>query len=162
MWSDTYFDSSLYVSDGTFMPGCREDYPGLVEVEFTVVVTGSGDGDFTFSVALNQAIYSKRTNVVRLPWATPCGAWGYPLDALLMLEYQHFTDIPAMCVVADDPDDAGPPTLYQPAGQIEPRLLSSNGRRGGLDRVRRWLAYYACYPIRPMVPRSPRVLSGDH
>lgn len=161
VWSDAYFDSSLYTAAGAYSRDCQEDYPGLVEVEFSVAVTGSGDGDFTFSVALNQAVYSKTDQ--RCPVAV-----GYalrdmgdtPLDALLMLEYQHYTDLPAMCVVADDPDDAGPPTLYQPRRPNRATVAVIQRQEGAAwAEVRRWLAYYACYPIETHATPEPRAFS---
>ncbi len=160
-WSDGYFTSSLYSSAGSYSRDAKEDYPGLVEVEFTINVTGSGDGDFLFSVALRQNIYSKTD--YRCPVAV-----GYamrdmgstPRDALLMLEYQHYTDLPAMAVVADDPDDAGPPTLYQPRRPNRATVASIQRWDGaGWNEVRRWLAYYACYPIETHGTPEPRAFS---
>lgn len=160
-WADGYFTSSLYTSAGSYNRDAREDYPGLVEVEFTIEVTGSGDGDFSFSVALRQSVYSKTDQ--RCPVAV-----GYamrtmgntPLDALLMLEYQHFTDIPAMAVVADYADDAGPPTLYQPRRPNRTTVAVVQRQDGaGWNEVRRWLAYYACYPIETRATPEPRAFS---
>lgn len=160
-WNDVYFTSSLYTSSGSYSRDAKEDYPGMVEVEFTVNVTGSGDGDFLFSVALRQNIYSKTD--YRCPVAV-----GYamrdmgstPRDALLMLEYQHYTDLPAMAVVADHPDDAGPPTLYQPRRPNRATVASIQHWDGdGWNEVRRWLAYYACYPIETHSIPEPRAFS---
>ena len=158
-WSDAYFTSSLYDSSGNYKWNIKEDYPGLVEVEFTVAVTGPNDEDFTFSVALRQDIYSKEDQ--RCPVAVGYAMRdmsGAPLDTLLLLEYQHYTDVPAMCVEADDPDALGPPTLYQPRrpNRCTVASIQAQGVTDVWVELDRWLVYYACYPVETHAVPEPR------
>lgn len=160
-WADSYFTSSLYGPTGTFQHNHQEDYPGLVEVEFAIAVTGPNLADFTFAVSLRQAIYSKTD--LRCPVA--CGYALRPmgdvaLDELLVLEYEHYTDLPAMAVVADYPDDPGPPTLYQPRRPNRATVARVKRENGGeWATVKSWLAYYACYPIETYGDPEPRRFS---
>ncbi|MCB0247466.1 MAG: hypothetical protein KDI07_02730 [Anaerolineae bacterium] len=161
-WADAYFTSSSYEANGAFYQDNKEDYPGLVEVEFTVEVTGPGDGDFTFSVALAQSIYSKTDQ--RCPVAvgyTMRESGGVPLDSLVMLEYLHYTDCPAMAVEAITPDDPGPPTLYQPRRPNKATIASVQVQDGigGWSEIARWLTYYACYPTKVRLDQEPRKFS---
>ena len=161
-WSDAYFTSSIYQADGSFYEDCQEDYPGLVEVGFTVEVTGPGDGDFTFSVALLQDIYSKEDQ--RCPVDVGYALReinGIQLDSLIMLEYKHYTDCPSMAVIADDPDDPGPPTLYQlrrPNRATVASVQVQNGQ-GTWEEYDKWLAYYGCYPVKVGTAQEPRQFS---
>ncbi len=165
-WGDSYFTSSMYSGNGaTLVNELQEDYPGLVEVLFTVEVTGPNLADFTFSVSLEQDIYSKED--LRCPVAVgyalrPMSDVGFfvELDDLLMLEYEHYTDIPAMAVIADYPDDLGPPTLYQPRRPNRATVASVKRDNGGAwTEVKRWLAYYACYPVEDHGDPEPRRFS---
>lgn len=161
-WANAHFTSSMYSGDGaTLVHNLQEDYPGLVEVSFTVEVTGPYLDDFTFSVSLKQDIYSKEDH--RCPVAVgyalrPMG--DVTLDELLVLEYEHYTDVPAMAVVADYPADLGPPTLYQPRRPNRATVASVKRENGGAwTEVKRWLAYYACYPVEVYGDPEPRRFS---
>lgn len=161
-WADSYFTSSMYSGDGaTLTHNLQEDYPGLVEVSFAVEVTGPDLDDFTFAVTLRQAVYSKTD--MRCPVAVgyalrPMG--DVALDELLVLEYEHYTDLPAMAVVADYPDDPGPPTLYQPRRPNRATVASVKRENGGAwTEAKRWLAYYACYPVEDHGDPEPRRFS---
>lgn len=170
-WSDSYFTSSQYSGDGaTLTHTLKEDYPGLVEVEFAVEVTGPDPDDFTFSVSLRQAIYSKTDR--RCPVAVGYAlrpmsytiqsdqSYTVPLDELLVLEYEHYTDVPAMCVPAAYPDDPGPPVLHQPRRPNRATVASVKREDGGgWTEVKRWLAYYACYPVEDHGDPEPRRFS---
>lgn len=161
-WGDAYFTSSRYSPDGTTLTyEVQYDYPGLVEVLFSIAVTGPNLEDFTFSVSLKQDIYSKED--LRCPIAAgyalrPMG--DVTLDELLVLEYEYYTDLPAMAVVADFPHDPGPPTLYQPRRPNMATVASVKRENGGTwAEVKRWLAYYACYPIEVYGDPEPRRFS---
>lgn len=168
VWADAHFTSSMYSGDGaTLVHPIKEDYPGLVEVEFAVEATGPDPDDFTFSVALRQSIYSKTD--LRCPvavgyairpmsYTTLSGqTYTVPLDELLVLEYEHYTDLPAMAVPAAYPDDPGPPILHQPRRPNRATVASVRREDGGnWTEVRRWLAYYACYPVEDHGDSEPR------
>jgi hypothetical protein len=62
-WSDAYHTSTRYEydagTDTTTDKGVRESRPGVVEVEWTIALTGENPEDFDFSVALKQSLYSE-------------------------------------------------------------------------------------------------------
>ena len=144
-WSDAYYTSSRYSNSGSHLYDCREDYPGMVEVEFTVTVTGEGDKDFDFSVALRQNIYSKTDK--KCPVAVGYAIkdmGGVARESLIMLDHQFYTDNPAMVI---DPAAAG--WLYRLQRQNIAVVSSVQAQLPDAEEwleVRRWLAYYVCYP----------------
>lgn len=149
-WSDAYFESRFYSSGGTLRNAVREDYPGLVEVSFAIAITGENLEDFAFSVSLARDIDSATDH--QCPVAV-----GYalrdsgdcPENALVMLEYRHYTDTPACSVLATYPDQPSPPDLYdlrRPNLAVVAVLSYWSG--SGWVELRRWLAYYGCFPRR--------------
>lgn len=160
VWEDAYFTSSVYNGDGSLLYEQQNDYPGLVEVSFSIEVTGPNLADFTFSVSLKQDIYSKED--LRCPIAAgyalrPMG--DVALDELLVLEYEHYTDLPEMAVVAEF-SHLPPLETYQPRRPNLATVASVKRENGGAwTEVKRWLAYYACYPIEVYSDPEPRHFS---
>lgn len=93
-WADAYHTSSRYQS-GVKEFDLQETRPGVVEVAFTIAITGENPEDFTFTVALQQALYSgddgrgylavgyAATDFPDLPGNVHC-------NDLLILEQQYF------------------------------------------------------------------------
>lgn len=156
-WADSYFASSYYDDTGALDTTYQEDIPGLIEVAFAITLTGPRLEDFTFSVTLRQQRYAGDLGV-RAPVAVGYAlrAMGdIPLDALLLLEYQHLVDNPSLCTgpagsisgtwrYGIDPD------LYnlRRPNKATVAWVQWQGptQASGWSVARRWLAYYACYP----------------
>lgn len=178
-WEDAYFTSSLYLDNGVYVHNLQEDYPGVVEVEFAIEITGETLEDFTFGVAVRQVIYSRTTG--RYPVAV-----GYALremgDVLLndflVLEYEFYSDNPSCAVAPNGGATISPvsPTVTPESGWKIPQRPAFAGvanvvRQATLDApwtsVRRWLAYYAVFPTertygsyqepRPFYPRLEEI-----
>ena len=143
-WSDAHYTSSRYSTAGVYQHDCTEDYPGLVEVEFTVEVTGDNLEDFEFSVSLRQEIYSKTDK--RIPVAV-----GYAIkdmgevlrESLIVLEYQYYTYEPSM---TREPVYDGWLYRLQRPNIAAVASVQVQGTDGNWSEYRKWLAYYSCYP----------------
>ncbi len=165
-WSDNYFNSEFYDDYGTLNTTYKEDLPGMVEVEFSISLTGINLNDFTFTVSLVQERYSGNLGI-RAPVAT-----GYamraigdvPLDALLLLEYRHYTANPSLTAKADFvlsgdwSSDVDPP-LYDLKRPVKATIAVVSWYDGASwIEARRWLAYYSCYlPLGDPRPFYPRI-----
>lgn len=153
-WGDSQFSSSYYDDTGTLDTLYKEDLPGFVEVAFSVEISGASLADFTFSVSVSNEAYSGNPGV-RAPVAVgyalrPMG--DTPLDALLVLEYIHFTDSPTFTAgpagsISGTWREGIDPPLYD-LKRPNKATVAAVKRWGGTGwvEVRRWLAYYACYP----------------
>jgi hypothetical protein len=164
--ADGYFQSSYYDDTGTLDTVYQEDTPGLVEVAFSINIIGSSLADFTFSVSVAREVYAGNPGI-RAPVAVgyavrPMG--DIPLDALLLLEYQHLTDSPSQC--------QGPAAPLSGAWQagVDPPLYDLTrpnkatvavvkvATTDGWKPVRQWLAYYASYqPLGSPLPFYPHI-----
>lgn len=154
-WADTRCTSSYYREDGVFGYQPQEDLPGIVEVEFAITIRGD---DFEFSVRCLREIDPRNT-----PYAPvavgyllrPIQDW--PVDTLMMLNYQHFTDVLAVAppeTIPEEYDPARHPPIHdmrRPTKKTVAQVLALDAA-GEWREVRRWLAYYACYPLK----RHPR------
>lgn len=94
-WSDTYFTSSRHTEAGVKAWDIKEDWPGVVEVGFSVSVTGPAPEDFTFSVSLLQNMHSKTDGRGYLAAGYagqdfPALSGGVLYDDLLILEHRYF------------------------------------------------------------------------
>ena len=153
-WSDTYFASSYYDDFGDLDTTYQEDLPGMVEVEFSISITGPTLADFSFSVALRQDQYSGDMGV-RTPVAVgyavrPMG--NVPLDSLILLEYAHYTDNPSMTSgpaspISGDWTEGVDPPLYdlKRPNKATVAVVSYQSNTSWFE-IRRWLTYRACYP----------------
>ncbi|MBK9952839.1 MAG: hypothetical protein IPP10_15430 [Candidatus Competibacteraceae bacterium] len=139
--------SAIYDDAGAKVNDLYDDYPVLVEVTFTVDVTGPNPEDFTFDVARTKVIDS------RIDHRCPVAA-GYAIRSmrdgavvigdLLILEYRHYTDLPEMCRF--DYND-GTDDLYwpeRPNKAVEAVVVKYNGT--AFTDLFGWLVYYGCYP----------------
>lgn len=145
-WNDAYFNSEFYDDTGTLQTTYLEDYPGLVEVAFEISITGTLLSQFTFTVTLHQDIYCEVDH--RCPVAV-----GYAvremgdvsLDTLLLLEYRHYVDNPALTRgPTNNHGGVDTYTLHRP-NKATVAVVSAQTDAGWVE-ARRWLAYYACYP----------------
>ena len=144
-WSDEHYTSSRYSVGGDFIYDCQEDYPGVVEVEFTVEVTGDGLGDFDFAVGLRQSLYSKTDKVCPV-------AVGYAIkdmgevdrESLIMLDHQFYTDNPGM-TIAPSPGSAFRRLLRQNIAVIASVQTQPPDSNQWVE-IQRWLSYYNCFP----------------
>jgi len=94
-WADAYFTSSRYTDAGVKAWDLREDWPGLIEVGFTISITGPAPKDFTFAVTLLQALHAKDDGRGYLAagyagQAFPDLPGGVVWDDLLVLEHRYF------------------------------------------------------------------------
>lgn len=147
-WADGYFASTFYDAAGTLQTTYQEDYPGMVEVAFTITTTGPGLDDFTFVVTLRQDMDSQvdhRTPVDVGYAVRPMG--GIPVDALLVLEYQHYIDNPTMTTATPTATHGSVETYTLKRPNKATVAVVSYQTDAGWVEIRRWLAYYACYPL---------------
>lgn len=157
-WQDEYFTSSLYLDNGTYVHDLLEDYPGVVEVSFSVSITGPELEDFSFSVSLRQTIYSVDTGRYPLSIGYALREMGnIPINALLVLEYDFYLDNP-FC--SADPDElasiyAVSPTVdpesgwkipQRPAVAAVAKVTYQTVFGGSWTQARSWLAYYSVFP----------------
>lgn len=146
-WEDGYFTSTRYDNSGNPLYTLQEDYPGLVEVGFTITLTGANPEDFSFSVALLYDACSTTELIAPVAAAytvAPIGA--IAANSLVVLEYQHYTDNPSFTkadlTLTDDPSAKTP---------VRPNFTTIANVRVRQDSVwsvaRSWLAHYGCYPL---------------
>lgn len=145
-WADAYF-----TSNDPYVPSrdVKEDMPGLVEVEFTLALTGTGAADFTFDVVLRQDIYSGTDPFAPVAVAYAIKEMGdIPSGALLMLDYEHYTDNLGCAVPEVDPKDGLPDIhdLTRPNLATVARIKWQEEESGDWSIARSWLAWYGCFP----------------
>jgi hypothetical protein len=152
-WTDGGESAAVYRSNRSpkYLP-VREDYPGVVELLFSITLTGPNPEDFTFNIDLGTAIYSKTqpTNQRQYPISVGYAIRDYPLDSdnpivqrneLVLLEYRHYQDHPDYyqeIVISEDRTDQM---------TIRPCFLSlavvSFLRGGAWTEYKKWLAWYS-------------------
>lgn len=145
-WVDAYFNSEFYDDTGTLQTTYQEDYPGLVEVEFSISITGPALADFTFTTTLRQSLYSGTDH--RCPVAVGYAVrdmGGIALDTLLLLEYQHYVDNPALTQGPTNTHGSVETYTLRRPNKASVAVVSAQTNAGWIE-ARRWLAYYACYP----------------
>ncbi len=145
-WADAYF-----TSNDPYVPSrdVKEDMPGLVEVAFTLALTGAGAADFTFDVVLRQDIYSGTDPFAPVAVAYAIKEMGdIPSGALLMLDYEHYTDNLGCSVLEVDPKDGlpAPNDLTRPNLATVARIKWQEEESGDWSIARSWLAWYGCFP----------------
>lgn len=155
-WSDATYTSSAYSSSGTLLNEIREDYPGMVEVSFSIDITGPDPEDFDFSVSIGQSIYCVDSG--RYPIAVGYAMknmTGVSTNDLLLLEYEFYTsniacsvDHPISVSALSPPVDpeGGWKIPQRPAFSAIAKISKQSVVGGSFSEVRRWLAYYAVFP----------------
>jgi len=155
-WGDETYTSSAYLSSGSFLHEVREDYPGMVEVSFSIEITGPDPEDFDFSVGIAQSIYCVDSG--RYPIAVGYAVRdmdGISTNDLLMLEYEFYTSnircsvdheigISALSPPIDP--DGGWKIPQRPSFSAIAKITKQSVVGGSFSEVRRWLAYYAVFP----------------
>lgn len=145
-WADAYYTS--YDPWNTSRP-VQEDHPGVVEVAFTIALTGTENGDFTFAVTLRQSIYSDDAEFSPVAVAYALKTMnGVPANVLLMLDYEHYTDNLGCAVsqVAPTEEVTDLYDLTHPNMATIAVIKWQDEEINEWVEVRRWLAWYACYP----------------
>lgn len=94
-WQDAFYTSSRYTDAGVKAWDIREDWPGVIEVGFSVTLTGTAPEAFDFSVTLLQDLHSKIDGRGYLAagyagQAFPLLPGGVAYDDLLILEHRYY------------------------------------------------------------------------
>ena len=139
VWEDSDYTSTFYNPDGSFSYSPREDTPGLVEISFDLEVNGD---DFSFSISLVQSINGATDRRQPVAVAYACidlpddsgNAGAVPYGSLIILEYRHYWSRYVLPKVGD----------WHPITMPPRATVAEITVNGGV--VRRWLAYYGCYP----------------
>jgi hypothetical protein len=146
-WADSEFTSTFYDNAGQVIRTLQEDYPGLVEVGFTIALTGTNPEDFTFAVNLLYDACSQDTLIAPVAAVytnSPIGAIAE--NSLVVLEYQHYTDNPSFTIA--DPLLVDDPSAVTPARPNFTTIANVRVRQDSVwSVVRQWLAHYGAYPL---------------
>lgn len=132
----------------------QEDYPGIVEVGFTIDIYGDDLNKFSFTVDLIYSNYSKETNItpVAVGYANKTlyddeGDIKCPRDSLIVLRYRHYIGYFTF------PDKNTKPVLRRPIKATN-AVVCYKDPDGLFIELRKWLACYNC--LTPNVARSPQ------
>ncbi|HAO33193.1 MAG TPA: hypothetical protein PLP22_01975 [Candidatus Competibacter sp.] len=147
-FKDAYFSSARHAESGAKTEDVREDWPGLVEVEFRAEPTGPRLEDFRFQVALKRALRSKTDGRGYLAAAYaerdfPDVPGGVKYNDLLVLEHRYRLGPMFQPASAyDDPDrgyTVSDPALhvYQPPPVVAVAAITREG-----EDIVSWLSSY--------------------
>lgn len=153
-WADARYESTYllpYPLTGQERWKVREDYPGLVEVVFSVSLTGPDAEDFSFSASLGRTLYSKIDG--KIPLDVGYAVRDMPLDVdvpdvragdLLALFYKHYMSHSTFSQTPDPVDINFPDRKELIRPNFATKATVERFDNGDWIELKHWCAWMSC------------------